>query len=63
MDSFDHALQVIAGVMRDGVAKHPTTNGSGVPSTIISAAPRTICGCCAMVNSWRTISPMPPPAC
>ena len=23
MDSFDQALQVIAGVMRDGVAKHP----------------------------------------
>jgi dATP/dGTP diphosphohydrolase, N-terminal len=23
MDSFDQALQVIAGIMRDGVAKHP----------------------------------------
>ena len=63
MHSFEQALQVIAGVMRDGVAKHPTTNGSGAALSIISAGPRNICGCCAMGNSWRTISPMPPHAC
>ena len=44
---FEHALEVIAGVMRNGVAKHSATSGRGTVSSIISAAPRSIYDCCA----------------
>ena len=53
MESFKYALEVIASVMRDGVAKHPDNECAHRTSTITSAVPRNTCGCSAMAISTK----------
>jgi hypothetical protein len=53
MESIKHALEVIAGVMRDGVAEHPDHECAHRSVDYHLAVPRSTCGCSAMAISAK----------